>query len=42
MSSMGVIQDLAQKRIAVVGVSRDPKGFSRGLLRSMRQHGYER
>jgi len=43
MSSMAVIQDfLAQKRIAVVGVSRDPKGFSRGLLRSMRQHGYER
>jgi predicted CoA-binding protein len=32
---------LAQKRIAVVGVSRDPKDFSRGLLRSMRQHGYD-
>src|SRR5262252_3626275 len=42
MSSMSVIQDfLAQKRIAVVGVSHDPKDFSRMLLRSMRQHGYE-
>jgi len=42
MTSMAVIQDfLAQKRIAVVGVSRDPKDFSRGLLRSMRQHGYD-
>ena len=42
MSSMAVIQDfLAQKRIAVVGVSRDPKDFSRKLLRSMRQHGYD-
>ena len=42
MSSMAVIQDfLAQKRIAVVGVSHDPKDFSRGLLRTMRQGGYE-
>jgi predicted CoA-binding protein len=42
MSSMAVIQDfLAQKRIAVVGVSHDPKDFSRALLRSMRQRGYE-
>jgi predicted CoA-binding protein len=42
MSSMAVIQDfLAQKRIAVVGVSHDPKDFSRALLRSMRQHGYD-
>ena len=31
MSSMAVIQDfLAQKRIAVVGVSRDPKDFREG------------
>jgi predicted CoA-binding protein len=42
MSSMAVIQDLlAPKRIAVVGVSHDPKDFSRGLLRTMRQGGYE-
>jgi predicted CoA-binding protein len=39
---MAVIQDfLAQKRIAVVGVSHDPKDFSRAMLRSMRQHGYD-
>jgi uncharacterized protein len=42
MSSMATIQDfLAQKRIAVVGVSHDPKDFSRGLLRTMRERGYE-
>ena len=42
MSSMSVIQDfLAQKRIAVVGVSHNPQDFSRGLLRSMRQHEYD-
>lgn len=42
MSSMAIIQDfLAQKRIAVVGVSHDPKDFSRGLLRAMRERGYE-
>jgi len=42
MSSMAVIQDyLAEKRIAVVGVSRNPKDFSRGLLRTMRQRGFE-
>jgi len=42
MSSIALIQDfLAQKRIAVVGVSRDPKDFSRGLLRSLREHGYD-
>lgn len=42
MSSMTVIRDfLAQKRIAVVGVSHDPKDFSRGLLRDMRMHGYD-
>jgi hypothetical protein len=39
---MAIIQDfLAQKRIAVVGVSHDPKDFSRGLLRAMRERGYE-
>ena len=42
MSSMAVIRDfLAQKRIAVVGVSHDPKDFSRTMLRSLRQHGYD-
>jgi predicted CoA-binding protein len=42
MSSMAVIQDfLAQRRIAVVGVSRDPKDFSRGMLRDLRQRGYD-
>ena len=42
MSSMAIIRDfLAQKRIAVVGVSHDPKDFSRGLLRTLRQRGYE-
>jgi predicted CoA-binding protein len=42
MSSLATIQDfLAQKRIAVVGVSRDPKDFSRGLLRTLRERGYD-
>jgi predicted CoA-binding protein len=42
MSSMTVIEDfLAQKRIAVVGVSRDPKDFSRGLFRTFRERGYD-
>ncbi len=42
MSSMAAIRDfLAQKRIAVVGVSHDPKDFSRGLLRTLRERGYE-
>jgi predicted CoA-binding protein len=42
MSSMAVIQDfLAQKRIALVGVSRDPKDFSRGMLRALRERGYD-
>ena len=42
MSSMAIIQDfLAQKRIAVVGVSHDPKDFSRGLLRTLRERGYD-
>ena len=42
MSSMSAVQDfLAQKRIALVGVSNDPKDFSRSLLRSMRERGYE-
>jgi uncharacterized protein len=42
MSSMAVIQDfLSQKRIAVVGVSHDPKDFSRGLFRTLRERGYD-
>jgi hypothetical protein len=32
---------LGQKRIAVVGVSRNPKDFSAGLLREFRKRGYE-
>ena len=42
MSSMVIIRDfLSQKRIAVVGVSHDPKDFSRSLLRTLRQRGYD-
>lgn len=42
MSSMSAVRDfLAQKRIAVVGVSQDPKDFSRGLLRALREQGYD-
>jgi len=37
-----VIADfLAQRRIAVVGVSRDPKDFSRGLFRELMQRHYD-
>ena len=32
---------LAQKRLALVGVSRDPKDFSRGLFRELRRRGYD-
>ena len=42
MSAMSAIQDfLAQDRIAVVGVSRNPKDFSRTLLRELRLRGYD-
>ena len=42
MSSMAIVQDfLAQKRIAVVGVSHDPKDISRGLFRTFRERGYD-
>ena len=42
MRSMAIIRDfLAQKRIAVVGVSHDPKDFSRSLLRTLRERGYD-
>jgi predicted CoA-binding protein len=37
-----VIEELLrQKRIAVVGVSRDPRHFSSGLFRELRQRGYD-
>lgn len=32
---------LAHKRLALVGVSRDPRDFSRGLFRELRQRGYD-
>lgn len=32
---------LAQKRLALVGISRNPKDFSRGLFRELRQRGYD-
>jgi predicted CoA-binding protein len=39
---MATIRDfLAQKRIAVVGVSHDPKDFSRSLLRTLPERGYD-
>src|SRR3974390_1452562 len=42
MSSMAVIRDfLAQKRIAVVGVSRDEKELSRMLLHTLADRGYQ-
>ena len=42
MSSMQLIQDfLGQKRLAVVGVSRQPKDFSLALFREFRKRGYD-
>ena len=42
MSSMQMIQDfLGQKRLAVVGVSRQPKDFSLALFRELRKRGYD-
>jgi uncharacterized protein len=32
---------LGQKRLAVVGVSRDPKDFTRALFRELRSRGYD-
>ena len=41
MSRMSVIEDfLSQQRIAIVGVSRNPKDFSRTLLRELQSRGY--
>jgi len=37
----GRAQDfLSQKRVAVVGVSRDPKDFTRGVFRELQRRGY--
>jgi predicted CoA-binding protein len=42
VSSLETIQDfLAQKRIAVVGVSRNPKDFNSMLFRDLRKAGYD-
>jgi len=42
MTSMDRIQDfLGRKRLAIVGVSRQPKDFSRSLFREFRQRGYD-
>lgn len=42
MPSRAVIEDfLRQKRLAVVGVSRDSKEFTNGLFRKLRESGYE-
>ena len=42
MSTMAVIHDfLAQKRIAIVGVSRDSKELSRMLVRTLMERGYQ-
>src|SRR6266496_4146832 len=42
MNSLQIIQDfLGQKRLAVVGVSRQPKDFSLALFRELRKRGYE-
>ncbi len=41
-TTMADVQDfLAQRRIALVGVSRDPKDFSRMLFREMCSRGYD-
>jgi len=42
MSALADVQDfLAQKRLAIVGVSRQPKDFSRMLYREFIKNGYE-
>lgn len=42
MSAQHVISDfLAQKRFAMVGLSRNPKEFSRRLFTTLRQRGYD-
>jgi predicted CoA-binding protein len=42
MSSMATVQEfLSQKRLAVVGLSRQPKDFSRALFHALRDQGYD-
>jgi predicted CoA-binding protein len=42
MATLADIQDfLAQKRLAIVGVSRQPQDFSRMLFREFLKHGYD-
>jgi uncharacterized protein len=42
MATMESIQDfLGQKRLAVIGVSQQPRDFSRVLFRELRQRGYD-
>src|SRR5690349_946359 len=42
MQAMQAIQDfLGQKRLAIVGVSQQPKDFSRSLYREFRSRGYD-
>jgi predicted CoA-binding protein len=42
MPSLAAMQEfLAQRRIAVVGVSRDPKQFANAVFRTLRERGYE-
>jgi len=43
MSTRAVLahEFLAQRRLAVVGVSRDPKDFSRTLFQELRKRGYD-
>lgn len=42
MTSMQLIQDfLGQRRLAVVGVSRQPRDFSLALFRELRKRGYD-
>ena len=41
-ASLAVIEDfLAQKRIAMIGISRDPKSFSVALFQELRRRGYD-
>jgi predicted CoA-binding protein len=41
-STLDVIQEfLAQKRIAMIGISREPKSFSVQLFEELRRHGYD-
>lgn len=40
-ANVAIDEFLAQKRIAFIGVSRNPKDFSRMLFRELRQRGYE-